>query len=241
MTLLMRDSTNPFDIPLEGLAAVAGYGDGLYQWGSEGWARFQSPIVSLSIVVHPWDRGDILDVETGAAAPVNCLDWALRFDRPGRRLPTIYCNRNTIAAVRLAMGDRPFDWWAATLDGTVDVPDAVAVQYCGSADSNDPCRTTGHYDESVILDPGWIGLGGEPAMDPTLEAKLDAVLNILLSGSDNRAANPWIVSQLAGTEQKLIEQTLLEIKAAIEAIPGGADTAAMTAAIARIEKALQGA
>ena len=234
--LTMRDSTNPFDIPLDNLAAVAGYGDGLYQWVSEGWARFQPPIVPLSIVVNPADQGDILDVETGAATPADTPGWANRFQRPGRRLPTIYCNRNTIGQVRFFMDGRPFDWWAATLDGTVDVPGAVAVQYCGAADSNDPCRTTGHYDESVILDPGWIGQGGDPAMDPTLEAKLDAVLNILLSGSDNRAANPWITGELSD-----LRMDLAELMAAVKAIPGGTDTATILAAIERIEKALQGA
>ena len=157
MALIMRDSDNPFDIPLDGLAAVAGYGDGAAMWSSQGWARFRAPIVALSIVISASDGGDILDVEHGAADPSQCPGWADRFHRAGRRRPTLYCNRSTIEAVRRAMGSRPFDWWAATLDGTRFLPGAVAVQYCGAADSNDPCRTGGHYDESVILDPAWIG------------------------------------------------------------------------------------
>src|SRR5437660_130711 len=151
MALIMRDSTDPFDIPLPGLDVVAGYGDGQFVWSSEGWARFRSPIVPLSIVISGDDRGDILDVEPGAADPGECPRWADQFNRPGRRRPTIYCNRGQIADVRRAMGSRPFDWWAATLDGTRDVPGAVAVQFAGES------LTGGHYDESVVLDPAWAG------------------------------------------------------------------------------------
>src|SRR5215471_12036489 len=151
MVLIMRDSTEPFDIPVDGLAAVAGYGDGKFTWSSAGWARFAAPIVPLSIVISGADRGDILDVEPGCADPSECPDWADRFDRPGRRRPTIYCNRDTIDTVRRFMGGRQFDWWAATLDGTRDVPDAVAVQFAGES------LTGGHYDESVVLDPAWAG------------------------------------------------------------------------------------
>jgi hypothetical protein len=148
----MRDSIDPFAIPLTNLAAVAGYGDGTFMWSSAGWARFPPSVVRLSIVVSAADQGDILDVEIGDASPADCPGWADRFDRPNRRLPTIYSNLNTIGAVRGAMGSRPFDWWAATLDGNQNVPGAVAVQY---ADAN---ITGGNFDESVIVDPGWIGL-----------------------------------------------------------------------------------
>ena len=169
MALLLRDSDNPFAIPLDGLAAVAGYGDGPALWSSEGWARFPSAVVPLSIVLDARHQGDILDVERGAAAPADCPGWSDRFRRPGRRRPTIYCNRATILLVRQAMAGRPFDWWEATLDGTLGWEGAVAVQLLGAADSHDPARTAGHYDESVILDPGWIGIvvpAGEPTTPP---------------------------------------------------------------------------
>jgi hypothetical protein len=151
MTLLMRDSIDPFAIPLTNLAAVAGYADGSFVWSSAGWALFPPPIVSLSIVVDAANQGDILDVERFDAVPGDCPGWADRFNRPGRRRPTIYCNRDTIGAVRQAMGTRPFDWWCATLDGTQNVAGAVAVQYAGSA------QTGANYDESIIWDASWIG------------------------------------------------------------------------------------
>jgi hypothetical protein len=173
--LYLRDSDNPHAIPLDGCVAVAGYGDGRAQWSSEGWARFPESIIKLSIVIDPAHAADVLDVERGAATPSSCPGWADRFHRPGRRRPTIYCNRSTIDLVRAAMGNRAFDWWAATLDGTMYVAGAVAVQYCGAADSHDPCRTGGHYDESVILDPTWLNLPpyGVPApAPPTLPGEL---------------------------------------------------------------------
>lgn len=161
MTLLLRDSVDPFAIPLDNLAAVAGYGDGAYVWSSEGWARFPPPIVPLSIVINAASAGDILDVEMGDATPADCPGWADRFHRANRRRPTIYCNRSTIQDVRNAMGSRPFDWWAATLDGTQFVNGAVAVQYAGSD------ITKANYDESIIWDASWIGVnGGSPVSYP---------------------------------------------------------------------------
>lgn len=153
MTLIMRDSIDPFAIPLDNLAAVAGYGDGQWMWTRDGWARFPASVVALSIVTNPRNKGDILDVERGDAQPSDCPGWSDDFNRPWRRLPTIYCNRQTIDEVRMWMGSRPFDWFAATLDGTKDVPGAAVVQYAGEN------LTGGHYDESVILDPGWLGVG----------------------------------------------------------------------------------
>lgn len=143
--MLMRDSVNASLIPLD-TPVVAGYGDGLYMWSSADWARFTNNI-ALSIVVFAGDSGDILDVENGDASPSDVPGWIDRFNRANRRRATIYCNRSTIDAVRAAAGNRAFDWWAATLDGTQSVPGAVAVQY----------TDTGAYDESVILDPRWVG------------------------------------------------------------------------------------
>lgn len=167
--MILRDSTNPFDIPLDGLDGVAGYGDGPWMWSSDGWARFHGIAIPLSIVIDPAHQGDILDVERFDASPEQCPGWADRFNRPGRRRPTIYCNRRTIGDVRRAMGARKFDWWAATLDGATDGTDgAVAVQYLGSA------QTGRHYDETIVLDPTWLLGDASQAPDvPTVDpAKL---------------------------------------------------------------------
>jgi hypothetical protein len=145
----MGDSIDPFAIPLD-VDVVAGYGDGNWVWPPAGWARFRGK-PQLSIVVNAGDQGDVLDVEKGDASPADLPGWCDRFQRPGRRAPTGYCNRDSWPACRAAVGARRVDWWISTLDGTQDVPGAVAVQYAGSA------MTGGHYDLSVILDPSWIG------------------------------------------------------------------------------------
>jgi hypothetical protein len=165
---ILRDSTSASDIPLEVLAAVGGYGDGEFVWSAADWARFPASIVPLSIVTNAANQGDVLDVERGDATPAEVPGWVLHFDRPARRRPTIYSSRWTWPAVRQALHDAGLeavliDWWAATLDGTTDVPGAVAVQAFGSA------MTGGHYDESVILDPSWIGiLPSPPQPSPAL-------------------------------------------------------------------------
>ena len=163
--LIMRDSTNPLAIPAD-TPIVAGYGDGIYQWTSTSWARFPNS-VKLSIVINATDRGDILDVERGAASPSDVPGWCDRFSRVNRRGPSVYVNRGNWPAVYALVGARP-DYWVATLDGSRNPyfgqpgvpapPDArvVAVQHCGAAGSGDPCQSAGDWDESVVLDVGWV-------------------------------------------------------------------------------------
>lgn len=154
--LIARDSTRASDIPHDNLAVVLGYGDGIFMWSSADWALFPNTIVPLSIVVFADDIGDILDVERGDASPSDVPGWVRRFNRPHRRKPTIYANRSTWPEVVSALQSAGIevgavDWAAATLDGTADVPGAALVQYKGQD------MTHGHYDEWLILDPGWVG------------------------------------------------------------------------------------
>ncbi len=190
MTLLMRDSIDPTLIPLDDLAAVAGYADGLYQWNSAGWARFQPPIISLSIVINAANIGDILDVETGAASPADCPGWSDRFNRPGRRAPTFYVNRSNWSAVLAALNGRPADFWIATLDGTQSVPGAVAVQY----------RDFGGYDESVILDLSWLGLIPIPKEQRMIIRNADdgAVYQVDASGKRHVLGREYTAIQASG-------------------------------------------
>jgi hypothetical protein len=175
--LFMYDSDDATQIP-RSAPVVAGYGDGNSIWspswkaaggmpaGANWWDLFPNAI-RLVIVLHASHEGDILDVESGAATADEVPGWVQRFNRPGRRRPTIYSSRGAwkyiVKALETAgLSASAVDWWAATLDGTTDVSGAVAVQFCGAADSNDPCRTDGHYDKSLILDPSWVGLSATP-------------------------------------------------------------------------------
>lgn len=151
--LIARDAIHASGIPLD-TPVVIGYGDGaISQWTSSDWARFPASTPQLSIVTDPAHAGDILDVERFDARPWQVPAWVRAFRRPGRRRPTVYASRDTWPQVvdALAAAGLPaleVDWWAATLDGTMLVAGAVAVQYID----------TGPYDESVILDPTWVGM-----------------------------------------------------------------------------------
>ncbi len=231
--MVLRDSTNPFDIPLDGLSAVAGYGDGGFAWSAAGWARFPASVVALSIVTSAASAGDILDVETGDATPANCPGWADRFRRPGRRLPSIYCNRATIGAVRQTMRSRPFDWWAATLDGQLhssETAGAVAVQWKGEA------QTGGHYDESLIQDPGWIGQpsgGNDMAQLDGIQASVDAQWDFHVFGTPSHGSPAPILGLVPGIAAKLdliLKGQGLE-QAALDALSTNAAAASQVTAV----------
>lgn len=176
MTLLGRDSVTAADIPLDNLACVMGYADGLYQWTPEAWARFPAPIVKLSIAVHPDAQADILDVETGDATPGDVPGWCDRFSRPGRRAPTVYCNLGNWTACVSAAGARPVDWWIA--DYTTEDPTKVArIGYAVAVQHWD----FGGYDQSVIFDPLWLGTPAEVTDVATIGMKRATILNCRVS------------------------------------------------------------
>ena len=173
---LGRDSVTAADIPLDNLAVVMGYADGLYQWSAADWARFPDPIVKLSISVHAINAADVLDVEVGDASPSDVPGWCDRFNRPNRRAPTVYCNMANWDACKAAAGARRVDWWIALYPGTTDpnaippLPGAVAQQF----------HDFGGYDETVIFDPSWIGAPPEDDM-ATIGQKRATVLNCRVS------------------------------------------------------------
>src|SRR5215467_10288439 len=135
--MIMRDSVDPFAIPTD-CDVVAGYGDGLYKWSDAGWNRFTCP--KLVIAVTALDKGDVLDVERYNATPADVPGWIDRWVGGRWRLPVIYSSRSVKPQIDTAAAGRKYDWWCSTLDGTQNVPGAVAVQYVD----------TGSYDESVI-------------------------------------------------------------------------------------------
>lgn len=182
MTLVLRDSIDAPLIPPD-TPVVAGYGDGKYIWSpswkdGSNWFDLFPNSVKLVIVVFAGDAGDILDIETGDATPADAPGWCQRFSRPGRRAPTLYCNRGTWPAVIAALqqaGIDPagpgVDWWISTLDGTTD----VAVPPGGKTPTLVQVTDTGAYDESVILDPSWAGL--EDNMTPEEHGWLQDLYN----------------------------------------------------------------
>jgi hypothetical protein len=184
--LILRDSIDARAIPTD-TPVVAGYGDGNFIWspswldGTNWWDRFPNS-TQLVIVVNAAHSGDILDVERGDAIPSETPGWRDRFNRPKRRKPTIYCSRSTWQAVFDLVGNS-VDYIIATLDGTLDVSaskpqgcnDPVAIQYKGSA------LTGANYDESLILDPTWVGF-------PASQSRITGVSNMI--GMSYRPGGP---------------------------------------------------
>jgi len=166
-TLILRDSIYAPLIPAD-TPVVAGYGDGLYIWSpswkdGSNWFDLFPNAIKLAIVVSAAHVGDILDIETGDATPTDAPGWCQRFSRAGRRAPTLYCNRDTwplvIAALKQAGVDPlSVDWWISTLDGSQSVP----VPAGGKQPALIQYVDTGAYDESVILDPEWVGADMTP-------------------------------------------------------------------------------
>lgn len=161
MTRIMRDSTNPDDIPVQGTDLVAGYANGLYAWTPAGWQRFPGiPHVRIDVNGSDPEGCGVLDVESGDATVQQAVTWVKqrRALRPGAYLPIIYCSRATLTPLFNAMNAaglqvvRDFRLWIATLDGTKTVADmtgVTAVQYAGAA------QTGGHYDQSIVYDDTW--------------------------------------------------------------------------------------
>lgn len=203
MSKTLRDSTTAADIPLEGLDAVGGYGDGSFMWSSSDWARFDAAgVVPLSIVTHFGSIGDIADCERGDFGPQEAAMFVSGFNRGSRR-PSLYVNRGSwpeyVAALQVAgLNPTGVDWWVATLDGTQDIwygapgvpPPAglqvVAVQWKGEA------QTGGHYDESVVLVDAWLDTAPAPAPPvPHSGATYTVVAGDTLSGIAARFGMSW--------------------------------------------------
>jgi hypothetical protein len=162
MTRVMRDSTVPTDIPLEGCDFFAGYVNGNEsKWPATSWSRFPENSTLKGDVLGNSPAADFYDVEVGNPTdtpgfPVTvkvvgqALEWKDR-----TYLPILYCNRSTLTPLFDAMNakgyyvNKHFKLWIATLDGTETVEDMTgvfAIQYKGQK------QTGGHYDESLVYD-----------------------------------------------------------------------------------------
>lgn len=189
MGMIMRDSITAADIPVN-TPVVAGYVDGRYVWSAADWDRFPNA-VKLTIATSSQSSADILDVETGDATPAETPGWVDRFNRPGRRRPTIYCNRASWRAVQDVLGTRNVEYWISTLDGTEVVPGAVAVQY----------TDTGGYDESLISDPTWMEYNMTQDIARGLVYDLRAaLLGEGPSANEAEAIEAYVASVLANVE-----------------------------------------
>lgn len=177
-------ATNP---PADG-DLYAGYDDGHWPDADALAARFPGKRV-LRITVNPNDNeGDVLDVETGDANPVDAPPWVQR-RRAAGMVPWVYCSEVLFASVREAFAIAkviPPIYWVARWDGVaaLDIPVADAKQY----------QSTPGYDASVVADyiPGWDPAPfPAPAPAPTSGDTVHTV-EVALQIDGNR--NGWVAS-----------------------------------------------
>lgn len=183
----MYDGISPAGIP-GGADLYAGYDDGNWPDADALAAQYPGKRV-LRITVNPSDNeGDVLDVETGDANPVDAPPWAERRRAVGVD-PWVYCSEQLYGAVQaafIATGVRPPIYWVARWDGVaaLDIPGASAKQY----------QSTPDYDESVVADyiEGWDPAPAPaPAPAPVTGDTVHTV-EVALQVDGNR--NGWIPS-----------------------------------------------
>jgi hypothetical protein len=147
---LAYDSAQPDRIPRDA-QVVLYYADGRYEWTGAQLDLFpKARVRAITVLGDP--ECNIIDVESGDCTP---LDVPQFLDaRAGMRVDTgtVYCSRSTLPGVQAMAGDRAFNVWLATLDGSKPVTVAgrgrlVAVQFAGGPDAE--------YDTSVVWDRSW--------------------------------------------------------------------------------------
>lgn len=159
----MLDAVDASLIPAAGWDMLAGYMDGRWQSYPAMVKRFPGRVIA-SIAVFATDDADILDCETGDATPAQCPGWADRQSAAGR-MPILYCNAATVAAVRAAMGSaRKWLWWGADWTGS---PFLLA-----GSDATQWTNGT-QYDQSLVTDLFYSTVAAQHGLALSPQAHLD--------------------------------------------------------------------
>jgi len=214
----MYDSVTAADIP-SNAQMVAGYVNGTYQWSQGGWDRFPHAVKVRIATRGNVDDGHVLDVETGAAAPVDAPGWLKMRARAGVQ-GTIYCSQsalNTVRARILQAGVPDPPYWIARYDNVSVLPTvspgrlAVAKQYIN------PPGSGGHFDLSIVADY-WPGVDTAPHVDEVLRedetmifaspsSQVVVVGNVLVALGPNSAGQAGPRVFLSDTEMRdLVQQ-----------------------------------
>jgi hypothetical protein len=117
---------DPAEVPFD---VTAGYVNG--RWPSSVGIKARFPdLPHLSIAVTVAADADCLDIEPGDATAEQAPAWLDRQYARGMARPVIYCGISSIAAVRRAVGSRPFWWWSANWTRVPHIdPGADATQW----------------------------------------------------------------------------------------------------------------
>ena len=126
---ILYDSVNAAAI-CENAALIAGYVDGMYEWSEDDWNRHPSARAVRIAVFPTTNDGDVLDCESGNAAPNECPGWIAMRQAAGLEVPTIYCNLWSMPAVQAYCEGLTYDLWVADWTGEPHIPEgAVACQF----------------------------------------------------------------------------------------------------------------
>lgn len=145
--LIAYDSAHPALIP-PNPGAIFPYADGRYRW-----SHLAFPHALYRYITALGDPlADICDVEPGCVwPPLRARDWIAEREYHGHGDHTIYCSRDTVPAVRMALSGFAWRLFLATLDGTkpteYDGIQLRAVQYTDRSN---------RYDESLVYDTDWL-------------------------------------------------------------------------------------
>jgi hypothetical protein len=146
------DAAEPRNLPSGVYACV--YANG-FTWPHNEVLRMRGVrYVSVARGSH-WARTcSIIDIENGAALPEDVVPFVREREAEGHPDATAYVNRGNWPTVKTLVDDavraghiHDCLYWVATLDNTVDIPGAWAVQYMGGGYSR--------YDVSVLFGHNW--------------------------------------------------------------------------------------
>lgn len=157
----MYDSVTPSQIPADALI-VAGYVDpGMGQWKSADWKRFPKA-QKITITRTPsFILSEVLDVENGAASPIDAPLWAQKVRYIHGAAPVVYTSSSNwqacINAFNNARVPHPL-WWLAQWDGIGEIPGGWAAAGVVAKQYRSPVapaiKSSGWYDISVTV-PSW--------------------------------------------------------------------------------------
>ena len=127
------DSATSENVPTGVHAAI--YVNGTFAW-SRAEADRMAKVFRISVEQDAsWARlARCIDVESGDATPLDAVAFVHHRRSLGFDDATVYVNRSNLPTVASAMKSAdlsPPRYWVATLDGTMDVAGAWAVQYQG--------------------------------------------------------------------------------------------------------------
>lgn len=148
----------PISQKFPGAQMVAGYANGSFEWVEGQWALFPSAQHVVISVFAQHNYGDVLDVEPFDASPSQTEGWITMRKQAGLRMPTIYCNRFTLPAVRAGTGKWiagiDYDIWCADYTGQ---PHQVLSDVGGRPYLCAATQYAAHstYDISVVYKDSW--------------------------------------------------------------------------------------